>query len=203
MALYSDKVMDHFMNPRNVGELESPDGVGEVGNPVCGDMMTFMITVKDGRIEDVKFKTFGCGAAIAVSSMVSEMAKGKTLEEALKITNAMVAEELDGLPKNKMHCSNLGADALHKAIEDYRERQKTGEPAKVPERTHERLSVIKCPYCDHMIEDESMQCNVCRIAFISCPACGKLTSTSLKVCPHCGEKLPHEGQINPESTSVE
>jgi len=119
MAFYSEKVMDHFQNPRNVGEIEDADGVGTVGNPVCGDLMTFYIKVKDNKLEDVKFKTFGCGAAIAVSSMVSEMAKGKTIEEALKITNASVAQELGGLPPNKMHCSNLGADALHKAIEDY------------------------------------------------------------------------------------
>ena len=119
MPQYSEKVMDHFMNPRNVGEIPDADGVGTVGNPVCGDLMSFYIKVDDGRLEDVKFKTFGCGAAIAVSSMVSEMAKGKTLEEAKKITNADVAAELEGLPKNKMHCSNLGADALHEAIEDY------------------------------------------------------------------------------------
>lgn len=119
MAFYSEKVMEHFRNPRNVGEIENPDGVGEVGNPVCGDMMTFYIKVEDNKISDVKFKTFGCGAAIAVSSIVSEMAKGKTIEEALKITNKVVAEELGGLPPNKMHCSNLGADALHKAIKDY------------------------------------------------------------------------------------
>ena len=123
MPDYSDKVMDHFSNPRNIGEIKEPDGMGEVGNPVCGDMMKFTITVKDNRIEDVKYLTFGCGAAIAVSSMVSEMAKGKTLEEALTITNKQVAEELGGLPGNKMHCSNLGADALHKAIEDYMEKQ--------------------------------------------------------------------------------
>jgi len=119
MPIYSDMVMDHFMNPRNVGEIENPDGVGEVGNPVCGDMMTFYIKVKDGHLADVKFKTFGCGAAIAVSSMVSEMAKGKPLEEVLKITPQSVAEELKGLPKNKFHCSNLGAQALHKAIANY------------------------------------------------------------------------------------
>jgi nitrogen fixation NifU-like protein len=119
MPIYSDMVMDHFMHPRNVGEIENPDGVGEVGNPVCGDMMTFYIKVKDGHLADVKFKTFGCGAAIAVSSMVSEMAKGKPLEEVLKITPQSVAEELKGLPKNKFHCSNLGAQALHKAIGDY------------------------------------------------------------------------------------
>src|SRR5512136_1325170 len=119
MPVYSEKVMDHFMHPRNVGEIENADGVGEVGNPVCGDMMTFYIKVKDGRLEDVKYKTFGCGAAIAVSSMVSEMAKGKTLDEAMKITNESVADQLEGLPKNKFHCSNLGAQALHKAIEDY------------------------------------------------------------------------------------
>jgi nitrogen fixation NifU-like protein len=124
--MYSEKVMDHFMNPRNVGEIKDADGSGTVGNPVCGDMMAFYIKVKDDRIDDIKFKTFGCGAAIAVSSMVSEMAKGKTLDEAMKITNKDVAEELDGLPQNKMHCSNLGADALHEAIKNYREKAKSG-----------------------------------------------------------------------------
>ena len=125
MPIYSEKVMDHFMSPRNVGEIEDADGIGEEGNPVCGDMMTFYIKVKDNRLEDIKFKTFGCGAAIAVSSMVSEMAKGKTLEEAMKITPELVAEELEGLPKNKFHCSNLGAQALQKAIKDYQSKQKT------------------------------------------------------------------------------
>ncbi len=115
--------MEHFQHPRNVGEIPDADGIGEVGNPVCGDMMTFYIKVKDNRLVDIKFKTFGCGAAIAVSSMVSEMAMGKTIEEALKITNELVAQELGGLPPNKMHCSNLGADALHKAIEDYLKKQ--------------------------------------------------------------------------------
>ena len=117
--MYSDKVMDHFSNPRNVGEIENADGVGEVGNPVCGDMMSFYINVRDDKISDIKFKTFGCVAAIAVSSMVSEMALGKTLTEAKTITKKSVAESLDGLPKEKMHCSNLGADALAKAIENY------------------------------------------------------------------------------------
>ena len=120
MPVYSQKVMEHFMHPRNVGEIEDADGVGEVGNPICGDMMTFYIKVKDNRLADIKFKTFGCGAAIAVSSMVSEMAIGKTLEEALKITPKLVADELEGLPKQKFHCSNLGAQALQKAIQDYR-----------------------------------------------------------------------------------
>ena len=123
--MYSEKVMDHFRSPRNVGEIDGADGVGEVGNPVCGDMMTFYIKVRDDVLEDVKFKTFGCGAAIAVSSMVSEMAIGKTLDEAMQITNADVAKELGGLPPNKLHCSNLGADALHAAIRNYRE--KTGK----------------------------------------------------------------------------
>jgi len=123
MPIYSEKVMEHFMNPRNVGEIENPDGTGEVGNPVCGDMMTFYIKVKANRLEDVKFKTFGCGAAIAVSSMVSEMAKGKTLDEARKITPKLVADELEGLPKNKFHCSNLGAQALNKAIDNYLKKQ--------------------------------------------------------------------------------
>ena len=126
MPMYSAKVMEHFTNPRNVGEIENADGIGEEGNPVCGDMMTFYIKVKDNRLEDVKFKTFGCGAAIAVSSMVSEMAKGKTLEEVLKISPGSVADELEGLPKNKFHCSNLGAQALHKAIKDYQSKQKKG-----------------------------------------------------------------------------
>ena len=124
MPVYSDKVMDHFMHPRNVGEIEKPDGVGEVGNPVCGDMMTFYISVKDDHIDDVKFKTFGCGAAIAVSSMVSEMAIGRSIEEARKITPQLVADQLEGLPKQKFHCSNLGAQALNKAIDDYVSKQK-------------------------------------------------------------------------------
>jgi len=122
--MYSEKVMEHFLHPKNVGEIEHADGVGEVGNPVCGDVMTFYIKVRNDRIIDVKFKTFGCAAAIAVSSMVSEMAKGKTLDEALKITNRTVADELGGLPPQKLHCSNLGADALHKAIEDFWEKKK-------------------------------------------------------------------------------
>lgn len=117
--MYSEKVMEHFSNPRNIGEIENANGVGEVGNPVCGDMMSFYIKVKNDKIADIKFKTFGCVAAIAVSSMVSEMAMGQTLDEAKKITKKSVAESLDGLPKEKMHCSNLGADALAKAIEDY------------------------------------------------------------------------------------
>jgi nitrogen fixation NifU-like protein len=120
--MYSDKVMDHFSNPRNVGEIENADGVGEVGNASCGDIMKIFLTVEDNVIKDVKFKTFGCGAAIATSSMVTEMAIGKTIEEALELTNAAVAEALDGLPPQKLHCSNLAADALHEAIKDYREK---------------------------------------------------------------------------------
>jgi nitrogen fixation NifU-like protein len=120
---YSAKVMEHFQNPRNVGEIENPDGVGEIGNPVCGDIMKLYIKVKDNRVVDAKFKTFGCGAAIATSSMITELVKNKTLEEAEKISKQTVAEALDGLPANKMHCSNLAADALHKAIEDYRNRK--------------------------------------------------------------------------------
>ena len=123
MAVYSEKVMEHFMNPRNVGEIADADGVGTVGNPVCGDVMAFYIKVDNGHLSDVKFKTFGCGAAIAVSSMVSEMAKGMSLEEAKQLNRNMVADELDGLPPVKMHCSNLGAEALHKAIEDYEAKQ--------------------------------------------------------------------------------
>jgi len=128
MPVYSEKVMQHFMNPHNVGEIAEADGIGEIGNPVCGDMMTFYIKVKDNKLEDVKYKTFGCGAAIAVSSMVSDMVKGKTLEEALKVTPTMVAKELEGLPKNKFHCSNLGAQALRKAIRDYYIKNKIDVP---------------------------------------------------------------------------
>lgn len=117
--MYSERVMDHFENPRNVGEIPDADGIGEVGNPTCGDIMKVFIKVKDNIITDIKFKTFGCGAAIATSSMVTEMARGRTLEEALKVSNKEVAEALDGLPPQKMHCSNLAADALHAAIEDY------------------------------------------------------------------------------------
>ena len=124
--VYSDKVLDHFKNPRNVGELENPDGIGVEGNPVCGDLMEIHIRVEDDRITDIKFKTFGCGSAIATSSMVTELAMGKTLDEALEISRQTVADELDGLPKQKMHCSNLAADALHKAIEDYRRKQAEG-----------------------------------------------------------------------------
>ncbi|MCL5058637.1 MAG: Fe-S cluster assembly scaffold protein NifU [Actinobacteria bacterium] len=121
--MYTEKVMDHFENPRNVGEIPDADGVGQVGNPTCGDIMKIYLKVNEGVIDDVKFKTFGCGAAIATSSMVTEMVKGKTLEEALKISNKMVAEALGGLPPKKMHCSNLAADALHAAIEDYKAKQ--------------------------------------------------------------------------------
>ncbi len=122
--MYSETVMEHFGNPRNTGVIEDADGVGEVGNPQCGDMMTFYIKVKDDTIEEVKFQTFGCVAAIAVSSMVSEMAKGKRLAVAQKITKKAVAEALGGLPPQKMHCSNLGADALALAIKDYQEKKK-------------------------------------------------------------------------------
>ncbi|EKF85070.1 Fe-S cluster assembly scaffold protein NifU [Methanobacterium formicicum] len=121
--MYSEKVMDHFSNPRNVGEISDASGVGTEGNPVCGDLMTIYITVEDDVITDIKFKTFGCGAAIATSSMITEMAIGKTLDEALKITRDDVAEELEGLPPVKMHCSNLAADALRAAIEDYKKKQ--------------------------------------------------------------------------------
>ena len=154
--MYSEKVMEHFKNPRNVGVIEDADGVGEVGNPVCGDMMTFYIKVKDDRIEDIKFQTFGCGAAIAVSSMVSEMAKGKSVGEAAKITNKMVAEALEGLPKQKLHCSNLGADALQKAIQDFEtKRGGTAAPKK------EEAKKCYCPFCDIENPEDSEICTGC------------------------------------------
>jgi nitrogen fixation NifU-like protein len=120
--MYSEKVMDHFRNPRNVGEIEDADGIGEVGNASCGDIMKIYLKVENDIIEDVKFQTFGCGSAIATSSMITEMVMGKTLEEAENVTNKAVAEALDGLPPTKMHCSNLAADALHGAIKNYREK---------------------------------------------------------------------------------
>jgi nitrogen fixation NifU-like protein len=121
--MYSEKVLDHFKNPRNVGEIKDADAEGTVGNPVCGDMMTMYIKIKDDKIEDIKFKTFGCGAAIATSSMTTELAKGKTLDEAMDISRQDVADALDGLPPVKMHCSNLAADALHEAIKNYKEKK--------------------------------------------------------------------------------
>lgn len=124
--MYSKKVMDHFMNPRNVGEIEDADGVGQVGNAKCGDIMRMYLKIKDGIIQDVKFKTFGCGAAVATSSMATELIKGKTIEEALSVTNKAVAEALDGLPPIKMHCSNLAEEAIRAAINDYK--KKNGMP---------------------------------------------------------------------------
>ncbi|MFA4917171.1 MAG: Fe-S cluster assembly scaffold protein NifU [Syntrophales bacterium] len=166
--MYSDVVMDHFKNPRNVGKMEDADGIGEVGNPICGDMMTIYIKVKENRIDDIKFLTFGCAAAIAVSSMLTEMARGKTLEEAKKITNKSVAEALEGLPQNKLHCSNLGADALQLAIKDY-EAVKAGKPrpSQSSEDKHEHVegTTCKCPYCDTDLK------------------------TGLELCTHCGREI--------------
>lgn len=147
--MYSEKVMEHFSNPKNAGVIEDADGIGEVGNPVCGDMMAFYIKVKNDKLTDVKFKTFGCVAAIAVSSIVSEMAKGKTLKEAKAITKKAAAEALDGLPKEKMHCSNLGAKALAEAIENYEEK-KYGRPKSVTKQTKTKRPKrhIACSHCD-------------------------------------------------------
>ena len=122
--MYTQKVMDHFRNPRNMGEIKNPDGFGKVGNPVCGDVMAIYIKVKNEKIVDIKFKTFGCTAAISTSSVLTEMVKGKTIDEALKITRDDVAKELGGLPAIKMHCSNLAAEALNEAIKDYRSKKK-------------------------------------------------------------------------------
>ncbi len=191
--MYSDKVMEHFQNPRNVGTIPDADGVGQVGNPVCGDMMTFYIKVKDDRLADIKFQTFGCGAAIAVSSMVSEMAKGKTLDEALRITNSSVADELGGLPKNKLHCSNLGADALHAAIKDYKAK-KAGRAAAAPggaEHAHGD-EACSCPYCDGPLEEDKAVCRTCEIELIECPHCGAITNARGETCIHCGTEMTHD-----------
>ena len=141
---YSKKVMEHFMNPRNVGVIENPDGYGKVGNPVCGDLMEIYISVKDDIITDIKFKTFGCGSAIATSSMVTELAKDMPVDEAMKITRNDVANELDGLPPIKMHCSNLAADALHEAIKDYK--GKKGEQVDNPPK--DTSCDNECHQCD-------------------------------------------------------
>ena len=127
MEEYSNKVMDHFMNPRNVGEIENADGVGTVGNPVCGDIMKMYLKIENNIIQDAKFKTFGCGAAVATSSMATELIKGKTIDEALDITNKAVAEALDGLPPIKMHCSNLAQEAIKSAIDDYKQKHEKGK----------------------------------------------------------------------------
>jgi nitrogen fixation NifU-like protein len=165
--MYSKTVMDHFKKPRNVGEIENADGIGQIGNPVCGDMMTIYLDVEDDVIKDIKFQTFGCGAAIAVSSMLTELAKGKTLEEAKKITNRDVAKALDGLPKNKLHCSNLGADALHAAIKNYEDR-KAGKvmPDDNQEDKHEHDHDEKCycPYCDAELGDGQTFCKSCSLS---------------------------------------
>ena len=162
--MYSKTVMDHFQNPRNVGEMKDADGVGEVGNPVCGDMMTIYIKVDQDSIKDISFLTFGCGAAIAVSSMITEMAKGKRIKDAQKITNKSVAEALEGLPKAKLHCSNLGAHALQGAIQDYLDR-KAGKPRKTPgtqdNHEHPHGDGCYCPDCDMEIDEESSVCVNC------------------------------------------
>ncbi len=192
MPVYSEKVMEHFMNPRNVGEIENPDGIGEVGNPICGDVMTFYIKVKDNLLEDVKFKTFGCGAAIAVSNMVSEMAIGKTLEEAKKITPQLVADELEGLPKNKFHCSNLGAQALNKAIENYLgKKEKRGK--EVMAEPKEEKKHLFCPFCNEEIMKADLPfCQACGLKMFYCPKCGKPLNRDIRVCPHCGTEIKGE-----------
>ena len=137
MALYSEKVMDHFRNPRNVGTIENADGVGEVGNAKCGDIMKIYLKIRDGVIEDVKFETFGCGSAIASSSMATELIKGKPVEEALTLTNRAVAEALDGLPAHKLHCSVLAEEAIKAALKDYYDRQGIAyDPAQFPDCAH-------------------------------------------------------------------
>jgi nitrogen fixation NifU-like protein len=142
MMNYSDKVMEHFSNPRNVGEIEDPDGLGEAGNPKCGDIMKIYLKVKDNVIEDVKFKTFGCASAIASSSMATELIKGKTVDEAWELTNTAVAEALDGLPPIKMHCSVLAEEAIHKALNNYREKHGLDViPLKEFDHDHESCAV--------------------------------------------------------------
>ena len=164
--MYSKTVMDHFKKPRNVGVIDNADGVGEIGNPLCGDMMTIYLKVADDHIEDIKFQTFGCGAAIAVSSMLTEIAKDKSIDDAKKITNKDVANALEGLPKNKLHCSNLGADALHAAIKDYEDKRdgKTKQALKrKEEHSHDSDEKCYCPYCDTEISEGETVCESCTL----------------------------------------
>ena len=140
MALYTETVMDHFMHPRNVGEIENPDGVGQVGNAKCGDIMKMYLKIKDGKIEDVKFETFGCGSAIASSSMATELIKGKTIEDALAVTNKQVVDALGGLPAHKLHCSVLAEEAIKKALQDYFDRK--GIP-------YDEKDFPACEHCAH------------------------------------------------------
>jgi nitrogen fixation NifU-like protein len=164
--MYSEKVMEHFTHPRNVGTMDDADGVGEVGNPVCGDMMTFYIKVKDDKLVDIKYQTFGCVAAIAVSSMVSEMATGKTVKQAKAISKRTVAESLDGLPKEKMHCSNLGAQALALAISNY----------------EDKISGGPKPAGETVLKKKSDSQGVC-------PHCQSKNPAAANFCMHCGEKI--------------
>ena len=163
--MYNETVMDHFRNPRNVGVIEDADGVGEVGNPICGDMMSIYLKIKDEHITDIKFQTFGCGSAIAVSSMLTEIAMGKSIGEAKKITNKDVAAALEGLPKNKLHCSNLGADALQLAIKDYEDiksGKKRPELKRIEKHEHIHGEKCYCPYCDIEIEEDITFCEACQ-----------------------------------------
>jgi len=163
--MYNKTVMDHFRNPRNVGVIEDADGVGEVGNPICGDMMSIYLKIKDEHITDIKFQTFGCGSAIAVSSMLTEIAMGKSLGEAKMITNKDVAAALEGLPKNKLHCSNLGADALQLAIKDYEDiksGKKRPELKRIEKHEHTHGEKCYCPYCDIEIEEDITFCEACQ-----------------------------------------
>jgi nitrogen fixation NifU-like protein len=163
--MYSKTVMDHFRNPRNVGVIEDANGVGEVGNPLCGDIMTIYLKIVDDRIDDIKFQTFGCGSAIAVSSMLTEIAKGKTIAEAKTITNKDVAEALEGLPKNKLHCSNLGADALQMAIKNYEDGVAgitRPEEGNKEVHVHEEGGKCYCPYCDVEIQEGVTFCEACQ-----------------------------------------
>ena len=164
--MYSEKVMEHFTHPRNVGTMDDADGIGEVGNPVCGDMMTFYIKVKDDKLVDIKYQTFGCVAAIAVSSMVSEMATGQTIERAKAISKKTVAESLDGLPKEKMHCSNLGAQALALAISNYEDKI-SGGPRRSGDTVMKKISGGK----------------------VVCPHCQAMNPAAANFCMGCGEKI--------------
>ena len=201
--MYNDLVMDHFNNPRNVGVMQGADGVGVAEGGGCGDVIRISIRVRDNVIDDVRFQTFGCGAAIATSSMVTEMVKGRSLEEARKITNEDVARALGGLPPQKMHCSNLGADALGKAIKDYLKKNPdvtvdSEEPTReqvyerrfggVRDAIEARVEQACCPYCKSTIPVESAVCDPCGRDLTHCEVCGKPIKPPHDNCPECDEQ---------------
>ena len=192
------KLIEHFENPRNLGEMEKPDGIGVVGNPVCGDLMTFSIRVKDGRLAEIKFQAFGCGAAVAVSSFLSEAAQGMTLARAKALKVEDLLDDLQGLPENRIHCTFQGLDALRMAIEDYEERSRgKRERGKRLDITvgleshagHKHPVGCRCPYCDVALSGDEHFCQPCGREFQFCSHCGQALPLETQTCIACGQAV--------------